>query len=72
LVVKFDSLQQHVIHLVKVFFTLKSYGMKLNLEKCVFGVESRELLGFMLTNKVIEAKPDKSQAIINNVKAKKH
>jgi len=46
--------------------------MKLNLEKCVFGVESRELLGFMLTNKVIEAKPDKSQAIINNVKAKKH
>jgi len=37
----------------------------LNLEKCVFGVRGGKFLGFMLTNKGIEANPDKCEAILN-------
>jgi len=38
--------------------------MRLNLKKCVFGVEGGKFLEFMLTNKGIEANPDKGQAIV--------
>jgi len=37
--------------------------MKLNPEKCTFGVERGKFLGFMLTYRGIEANPDKCQAI---------
>jgi len=38
--------------------------MLLNPNKCVFGVEGRKFLGFMLTSRGIEANPDKCQAIM--------
>jgi len=37
--------------------------MKLNLEKCAFGVKGEKFLGFMLTHQGIEANLDKCQAI---------
>ena len=40
------------------------YRLKLNPEKCVFGVEAGKFLGFMLTKRGIEANPDKCAAII--------
>ena len=39
--------------------------MKLNPSKCVFGVVSGKFLGFMVSQKGIEANPEKVQAIIN-------
>ena len=39
--------------------------MRLNPEKCVFGVKGGKFLGFMLTNRGIEANPDKCEAIMN-------
>ena len=39
--------------------------MKLNPSKCVFGVASGKFLGFMVSQKGIEANPKKVQAIIN-------
>ena len=39
--------------------------MKLNPSKCAFGVASREFLGFMVSQRGIEANPDKIQAILN-------
>jgi len=36
----------------------------LNPEKCVFGVRGGKFLGFMLTNRGIEANPDKCEAIM--------
>ena len=39
--------------------------MKLNPEKCVFGVKSGKFLGFMVSQRGIEANPDKIRAIIN-------
>jgi len=38
--------------------------MKLNPEKCVFGVEAGKFLGFLLTKRGIEANPDKCASII--------
>nr|XP_023924002.1 uncharacterized protein LOC112035401 [Quercus suber] len=39
--------------------------MKLNPGKCVFGVASRKFLGFMVSQRGIEANPEKVQAILN-------
>ena len=38
--------------------------MKLNPEKCAFGVESDKFLGFMVSHRGIEANPEKIQAIV--------
>ena len=39
--------------------------MKLNPSKCPFGVVSRKFLGFMVSQRGIEANLDKIQAILN-------
>ena len=55
---------QHVGDLEELFATISKYHLKLNPEKCVFGVEAGKFLGFMLTERGIEANPDKCAAII--------
>jgi len=65
IVVKSDSFEQHLRDLNKVFKALRGVNMKLNPEKCTFGVEGRKFLGFMLTHRGIEANPDKCQVILN-------
>ena len=39
----------HLDDLKETFATLKQYPMKLNLNKCVFGVASGKFLGFMVS-----------------------
>jgi len=63
MIVKSVSCAQHIQDLNQVFNALRAVGMRLNPEKCVFGVEGGKFLGFMLTNRGIEANPDKCQAI---------
>ena len=46
-----------------MFDNLRKINLKLNLEKCVFGVPSGKLLGFFLSHRGIEANPDKIKAI---------
>ena len=55
----------HLDDLKETFATLKQYQMKLNLNKCVFGVASGKFLGFMVSQRGIEANSEKVQAIIN-------
>ncbi|KAL0413090.1 UNVERIFIED_CONTAM: hypothetical protein Sradi_1510700 [Sesamum radiatum] len=43
---------------------MREYGMKLNPEKCTFGVRGGKFLGYMVSEKGIEANPEKIQAII--------
>ena len=38
--------------------------MKLNSGKCAFGVITRKFLGFMVSQRDIEANPDKIRAIV--------
>ena len=47
------------------FDIVRRYNMKLNPSKCVFGVLPGKFLGFMVSQRGIEAKPDKIQAILN-------
>lgn len=51
--------------LKETFVTLKKHRMRLNPSKCVFGVASGKFLGFMVSQRGIEANPEKVRAIIN-------
>ena len=55
----------HLDDLRETFATLKQYQMKLNPGKCVFGMVSGKFLGFMVSQRGIEANPKKVQAIID-------
>nr|ABA96677.1 retrotransposon protein, putative, Ty3-gypsy subclass [Oryza sativa Japonica Group] len=48
---------------LKTFDNLRTAGMKLNPEKCVFGVRAGKLLGFLVSERGIEANPEKIDAI---------
>ena len=54
----------HLDDLRETFNTLRSYNMKLNPSKCVFGVTAWKFLGFMVSQRGIEVNPEKVQAII--------
>ena len=60
----------HLDDLKKTFTTFKQYQIKLNPAKCVFGVASGKFLGFMVSQRGIEANPEKVQAIINTTSPK--
>ena len=45
--------------LKETFNTLRSYNMKLNPEKCAFGVTAGKFLGFIVSQRGIEANLDK-------------
>ena len=65
MIVKSKQGVSHVNQLVKVFENLRKYSMKLNPNKCTFGVKSGKFLGYMITNRGIEANPEKLLAIQN-------
>lgn len=51
--------------LTETFTNLHKYQMKLNPTKCVFGVPAGMLLGFIVSERGIEANPAKIKAIMN-------
>src|SRR3954465_8136070 len=65
MLVKSTKENDHVKDLRETFKVQKRYNMKLNLQKCVFGVTAGKFLGFMVTNRGIEANPDKIKAILD-------
>ena len=50
--------------LKEIFDTLRSYNMKLNPDKCAFRVTTGKFLGFMVSQRGIEANPNKIRIII--------
>ena len=54
----------HLNDLQETFNTLRSYNMKLNPSKCVFGVTAGKFLGFMVSQRGIEVNPKKVLAIL--------
>ncbi|KAL0303534.1 UNVERIFIED_CONTAM: Gag-Pol polyprotein [Sesamum radiatum] len=56
--------EDHLRELKRAFDIMRDYGMKLNPEKCTFGVRGGKFLGYMVSEKGIEANPEKIQAII--------
>ena len=57
--------QDHVVHMDEMFDILRMYRMKLNTQKCVFGVESGKFLGFMVNHRGIGANPAKIKALLD-------
>ena len=57
--------EQHLDHLRQAFEVLQKYDMKLNPTKCSFGVAAGKFLGYMVTQRGIEANPDQIRSIMN-------
>lgn len=64
MLVKSKEEEDHLDDLRETFNTLRRYSMKLNLSKCAFGVSSGKFLGFMVSQRGIEANPEKVKAIL--------
>ncbi|CAJ2647353.1 unnamed protein product [Trifolium pratense] len=62
MIVKSPEELDHVLHLRKVFEQARKHNMRFNPEKCTFGVRAGKFLGFYLTERGIEANPDKCRA----------
>ena len=63
IVVKSREARTLIQDLEETFASLRKVDLWLNLEKCVFGVPSGKLLGFLVLHKGIEANPEKVKAI---------
>jgi len=64
IITKTQTRGSHVADLEAVFQRLRQHNMRLNPLKCTFGVPAGKFLGYMLTNKGIEAHPDKCRAVL--------
>ncbi|XP_058202626.1 uncharacterized protein LOC131317062 [Rhododendron vialii] len=63
MVVKSIKAENHLSHLAEVFAILKKYKLRLNADKCAFGVSSGKFLGFLVTRRGIEADSNQISAI---------
>ncbi|GAU43336.1 hypothetical protein TSUD_398810 [Trifolium subterraneum] len=63
MIVKSGTEEEHVEYLSKMFQRLRKYRLRLNPNKCTFGIRSGKLLGFIVSQKGIEVDPDKVRAI---------
>lgn len=65
IVVKSDKKETHIQDLEETFVKLRKSGLKLNPDKCIFGIRKGKLLGCLVSARGIEANPDKIAAIVN-------
>ena len=52
-------------NLRKFFERIKEYKLRLNLQKCTFGVTTGKLLGFLVSDRRIDVDPSKIKAILD-------
>ena len=64
MVVKSQQINNHHRDLLEAFEVMRKYNIRLNPEKCSFGVLGGKNLGFMITHRGIEVNPDKCRAIL--------
>jgi hypothetical protein len=64
IIVKSTKQENHVANLQETFANFRQSGLKLNPEKCVFGVKKGKFLGYLVSTKGIEANPSKIKAIL--------
>jgi hypothetical protein len=57
--------EDHLADLAETFANMRDAQLRLNPEKCVFGVRQGKILGYLVSHRGIEANPTKIQAIIN-------
>ena len=59
MIMKSQTEEEHLVHLQKLFDRLRKFRLRLNPNKCTFGVRSGKLLGFIVSQRGIEVDPDK-------------
>ena len=64
MLVKSQCEDDHLNDLRETLDTLRSYNMKLNLNKYAFGVTAGKFLGFMVSQRGIKVNPEKIHAIM--------
>ncbi|KAM1480114.1 hypothetical protein ACFX2I_027299 [Malus domestica] len=65
MLVKSKHADQHITNLSETFTILKRYRMRLNPNKCAFDVGSGKFLGFMISQRDIEANLEKIKEILD-------
>jgi ribonuclease HI len=64
IIVKSTKQENHITDLLETFANFRQASLKLNPEKCVFGVKKGKFLGCLVSSKGIEANPNKTEAIL--------
>ena len=65
MIVKSKNREGHITNLRKFFERIKEYKLRLNLQKCTFGVTTGKLLGFLVSDRRIDVDPSKIKAILD-------
>ena len=63
MVVKSKQESQHIKELQGTFEVLRQHKLRLNAEKCVFGVGAGKFLSYLITNRGIEINPDQINVV---------
>jgi hypothetical protein len=64
IVVKSIQRRDHISDLAETFANLRAADLRLNPEKCVFGIHKGKVLGCLVSTKGIEVNPDKIKVLI--------
>ncbi|WJZ84327.1 hypothetical protein VitviT2T_003936 [Vitis vinifera] len=65
MIVKSRDKANHLAALERFFERIIQFRLRLNPKKCTFGVTSEKLLGYMVSERGIEADPDKIKVILD-------
>ena len=63
-IVKSKDRESHIVNLRKFFERIKEHRLRLNQQKCTFGVTAKKLLGFLVSDKGIEVDLSKINVIL--------
>ena len=64
-IVKSKTKEEMIIDLQETFGNMRKYKMKLNPKKCVFRIRSGKFLGYLVSQRGIDANPEKIQVVID-------
>jgi hypothetical protein len=64
IVIASKNKEDHIADLVETFTRMREERLRLNLEKCVFGVNQDKILGYLVSHRGIEANPTKVKEIM--------
>ena len=64
MIMKSKEREDHIINLRKFFKRINEYRLRLNSQKCTFGVIAGKLLGFLVSDREIEVDPSNIKAIL--------
>jgi ribonuclease HI len=64
IIVRSTKQENHIADLQETFSNFRQASLKLNPEKCVFGVKKGKFLGCLVSTKGVEANPNKIKAIL--------